>query len=166
MSWQRVPDDDERVHAFRLDGGRDWRLAAACGRGPATGLFVDPSFPECVDCVEELGRRSDGTGAAPTRADGVPRRREPRPEIASLLREARDAGVAVEELDADHVRLRYDATVREHWLAVDRLYDAVRHHSAVEGDGTFECAPLNWVVVHFDDAACGESRRPPSGPAP
>jgi arabinogalactan endo-1,4-beta-galactosidase len=58
------------------------------------------------------------------------------------------------------VRLRYDASVREQWLAIDDLIDAVDAHASLEGDGLFESAPDNWVAVHFDHGTCGRSRTP------
>ena len=71
---------------------------------------------------------------------------------------ARRAGVTVDELDAQHVLLTYDARDREQWLAVDELYDAAYPRSTIEADGSFDSAPGNWMVIHFDYGACGMTR--------
>ena len=68
---------------------------------------------------------------------------------------ARQAGVTVDELDGQHVLLMYDARDRDHWLAVDEVYDAAYRRSTIEGDGSFDSAPRNWMVIHFDYGACG-----------
>jgi hypothetical protein len=89
----------------------------------------------------------------PERPKGVNR-------IQPLLDTAREAGVAVEEIDEEHVRLRYDARMRDQWLAVEAIYDAVQELASLEGDGLTDAAPDNWMVVHFDFASCGESLKP------
>ena len=68
---------------------------------------------------------------------------------------ARRVGVTVDELDGQHVLLTYDARDRDHWLAVDEIHDAVYRRSTIEGDGSFDSAPSNWMVIHFDYGACG-----------
>ena len=73
---------------------------------------------------------------------------------------ARRAGVTVTELDGQHVQLIYDARDRDAWLAVDELYDAVRGRSIIEGDWSFDSAPSNWLIIHFDYGACGLKLRP------
>lgn len=167
VSWQRV-NDDGALHGFRLDAGRDWRLASACGRGPARGVFVDPQAPLCEECRAILERAAAGPEAQeppPPEPERTPLRQRstPRPDIAALLDATRQSGATIEQLDDDHVRVLYDASNREQWIAIDDLSDAVAGHAALEGDGMFESAPNNWVVVHFDDATCGESRAPSGG---
>lgn len=87
-----------------------------------------------------------------------------RPPAVSLIQpqidSARRVGVTVDELDRQHVRLKYDARDRDAWLAVDDLYDAVRGRSTIEGDRSFGSAPSNWLVIHFDYGACGLRLRP------
>jgi hypothetical protein len=82
-----------------------------------------------------------------------------RPPAVAVIRPqidvARQVGVTVDELDALHVVLTYDARDRDHWLAVDAIVDAVRGRSTIEGDGSFDSAPENWILVHFDYGACG-----------
>ena len=82
-----------------------------------------------------------------------------RPPAISMIRPqieiARRVGVTVEELDGQHVMLTYDARDRDHWLAADAIYDAVFTRSTIEGDRSFDSAPRNWVLVHFDYGACG-----------
>ena len=85
----------------------------------------------------------------------VPRRPPPVSTIRSLLNDARSVGVRVEEVDEHHVWVAYDARDRDHWLAVDAVYDAVRVRSLVEGDGAFPSGPDNWMLIHFDYGACG-----------
>jgi hypothetical protein len=77
-----------------------------------------------------------------------------------LLETARAAGVQVEEIDEEHVRLRYDALERDQWLAVEEIYESVHEHASLEGDGHTDAAPNNWMVVHFDFASCGKSLGP------
>ena len=71
---------------------------------------------------------------------------------------ARRAGVTVDELDGHHLLLTYDARDRDQWLAVDELYDAAYRRSTIEADGSFDSAPGNWMVIHFDYGACGMTR--------
>jgi hypothetical protein len=82
-----------------------------------------------------------------------------RPPAVSLIQpqidSARRVGVTVDELDEQHVRLNYDARDRDAWLAIDDLYDAVRGRSTIEGDRSFDSAPSNWLIIHFDYGACG-----------
>ena len=68
--------------------------------------------------------------------------------------------MTVDELDGQHVRLKYDARDRDAWLAVDELYDAVRGRSTIEGDWSFDSAPSNWLIVHFDYGSCEFKLRP------
>jgi len=75
--------------------------------------------------------------------------------IQPQLDSARRVGVTVDELDGQHVRLNYDARDRDAWLAVDELCDALRGRSTIEGDRSFESAPSNWLMIHFDYGACG-----------
>lgn len=84
-------------------------------------------------------------------------RPDTRARIEPLLVRARATGVAVEELDRQHVRLRYDACLHDQWLAVDDLYETVRAYATLEGEGRFEAAPRNWMVIHLDGTACGET---------
>lgn len=87
-----------------------------------------------------------------------------RPPAVSLIQpqidSARRVGVTVDELDRQHVRLKYDARDRDAWLAVDDLYDAVRGRSIIEGDRSFGSAPNNLLIIHFDYGACGLRLRP------
>ena len=87
-----------------------------------------------------------------------------RPPAVSLIQpqidSARRVGVTVNELDGQHVRLIYDARDRDAWLAIDELYDAVRGRSTIEGDWSFDSAPSNWLIIHFDYGACGLKLRP------
>ena len=87
-----------------------------------------------------------------------------RPPAISLIEpqfdSARRVGVTVEELDAQHVRLNYDARDRDAWLAVDELNDAVRSRSTIEGDWSFDSAPSNWLIIHFDYGSCALKLRP------
>lgn len=82
-----------------------------------------------------------------------------RPSAVSLIRrqmeQARGVGVTVDELDRQHVMVAYDARDHDHWLAVDDIYDAVYSRSTIEGDRSFDSAPSNWMVVHFDFGECG-----------
>ena len=90
-----------------------------------------------------------------------------RPSAISMIRPqieiARRVGVTVDELDNQHVMLNYDARDRDHWLAAEELFDAVYMRSTIEGDTSFDSAPRNWLLVHFDYGACGLERR--DGPA-
>ena len=166
VSWQRVGDDSGVLHGFRLDAGPDWRLAAACGRGPARGVFVDADLPMCPDCRTVLARAATPRAPAtptpeppgPTPPVELPS--TPRPDFERVFEAVRASGATVEDLDPDHVRVLYDASNREQWIAIDDLCDAVAGHAALEGEGMFDSAPNNWVAIHFDNAACGESRRP------
>lgn len=107
----------------------------------------------------------------------VPERPAPVSVIRPHLDAARVVGVHADELDARHVLLSYDARNREQWLAVDQVREATLSSSTIEGDRSFESAPNNWVVIHFDYGACaGEwpssgfarsaQRRPASGADP
>ena len=103
------------------------------------------------------------------RSDRVALARVPdRPPAVSLIQPqidtARRAGVIVDEVDGQHVRLNYDARNRRAWLAVDELYDAVRGRSTIEGDRSFDLAPGNWLIIHFDYGACGSQTGPHGKP--
>jgi hypothetical protein len=63
-------------------------------------------------------------------------------------------GVKADAFDPQHILLNYDARNRDQWLAVDRLQDAARSRSTIEGDWSFTSAPDNWMVIHFDYGAC------------
>lgn len=102
-------------------------------------------------------RHATGRRAALAR---VPERPNTQARIQPLLAEARTVGVLVEELDGQHLRLLYDARVREHWLVIDAIYDAIHDYAAIEGEGQTEASPANWMVIHFDYAAC-ETSFPP-----
>ena len=82
-----------------------------------------------------------------------------RPPAVSMIRPqieiARGVGVTVDELDGRHVMLNYDARDRDHWLAADAICDAVFTRSTIEGDRSFDSAPRNWLLIHFDYGACG-----------
>jgi hypothetical protein len=97
------------------------------------------------------GLRRRGARAARAR---VPERPAPISLIRPHIEAARVAGVRVAELDRQHVLLSYDARNRDQWLAVDRLHDAARSRSTIEGDSSFASAPGNWIVIHFDHGAC------------
>ena len=97
--------------------------------------------------------RRDQLARVPKRPIGVDR-------IRPLLEVARAAGVLVEELDTEHVRLRYDAREHDQFIAIDNIYDAVHDQSSLEGDGRFDVAPDNWMVIHLDYATCGTSFAP------
>ena len=90
-----------------------------------------------------------------------------RPPAIAVIRPqveiARQFGVHVEELDDQHVRLTYDARDRDHWLAIDALSEAVYRHCTIEGDGSFDSAPSNWMVIHFDYGACDSKDRNDGG---
>lgn len=90
----------------------------------------------------------------------VPERPRGVNRIQPLLETAREAGVSVEELDEDHVRLRYDALERDQWLAVEAIYDAVQELASLEGDGHTDAAPHNWMGIHFDFSSCERSLTP------
>ena len=81
-----------------------------------------------------------------------------RPAAISMIRPqiemARGVGVVIDEFDGEHVMLTYDARDRDHWLATDEIYDAVYTRATIEGDRSFESAPRNWLLVHFDFGAC------------
>lgn len=85
----------------------------------------------------------------------VPDRPPALSRIQPQIDSARMVGVTVDELDGRHVRLTYDARDRDAWLAVDDLCEAVRLRSRIEGDRSFDSAPSNWLIVHFDYGACG-----------
>lgn len=67
---------------------------------------------------------------------------------------ARSVGVKADVFDPRHILVNYDARNRDQWLAVDRLHEAARSRSTIEGDWSFASAPNNWIVVHFDYGAC------------
>jgi len=90
----------------------------------------------------------------------VPERPRGVNRIQPLIDAARAAGVSIEELDEDHVRLRYDARERDQWLAIEDIYEGVHEHATLEGEGRTEAAPDNWMVVHFDFSSCGTSMAP------
>jgi hypothetical protein len=90
----------------------------------------------------------------------IPERPSAIARVQPLLDRARDAGIVVEELDAQHVRLRYDSRLRDQWLIVDEVFEAVRDHATVAGDGQTDAAPDNWMIVHFDFGSCGQSFAP------
>ena len=93
----------------------------------------------------------------------VPDRPAPISLIGPQIEAARAVWIAVEEQDRHHVRLEYDARDRDQWLAVDQLLDVAYTRSTVEGDRSFESAPNNWIVIHFDYGACGGEAKP-NGP--
>ena len=80
--------------------------------------------------------------------------------IRPHIEAARVVGVTVEELDGQHILVSYDARNRDQWLAVDQLHDSAYGRSTIEGDLSFESAPDNWIVIHFDYGACGGKARP------
>ena len=84
----------------------------------------------------------------------VAKRPPPLSAIRSLLDGARGAGVGVEEVDEQHLRLAYDARDHDHWLAVDAIYEAVQARSTIEGDPAFLSGPDNWMLIHFDYGTC------------
>jgi len=90
----------------------------------------------------------------------VPERPRGVSKIQALLDRASAAGVLVEELDEEHVRLRYDARERDQWLVTEDIYEAVHDNASLEGEGRTEAAPDNWMVIHFDFATCGRSFAP------
>lgn len=90
----------------------------------------------------------------------MPERRLGIGRFADELERARQAGITVEELDDHHVRLRYDASARDQWLAIDSLYDAVQNYASVEGVDQTDAAPHNWMVVHLDYGSCGRTFAP------
>ena len=90
----------------------------------------------------------------------VPERPRGVSRIQPLLDAARAAGVLVEDIDEDHVRLSYDASERDQWLAAEDVYEAVHEHASLEGDGRTEAAPDNWMAIHFDFSTCGKSFAP------
>lgn len=110
-----------------------------------------------------LRRRSRRTIDRRAELARVPERPRGVRKIQPLLDTARSAGVAVEQLDEEHVRLRYDARERDQWLAMEAIYEAAHDHASLEGDGHTDAAPDNWMVLHFDFASCGRSFPPDSG---
>lgn len=90
----------------------------------------------------------------------VPERPRGVSRIQPLLEAAQAAGVVVEDIDEDHVRLSYDARERDQWLAAEDIYEAVHEHASLEGDGRTEAAPDNWMAIHFDFSTCGRSLAP------
>ncbi len=138
--------------------GASWRVPTrtSCkGHSPEPCAHRGVNTQEVEMTVHRLRHRRDRAALA---------RVPDRPPAVSLIQRqiesARQVGVAVDELDAQHVRLHYDARDRDAWLAVDDLCDAVRGRSTVEGDRSFESAPGNWLVIHFDYGACGLELRP------
>ena len=106
--------------------------------------------------LRRRGRNTTGRAElarVPERPRGVSR-------IQPLLDAARAAGVVVEEMDDEHVRLSYDARERDQWLAAEDVYEAVHEHASLEGDGRTEAAPDNWMAIHFDFSTCGRSLAP------
>ena len=106
--------------------------------------------------LRRRGRNTTGRAElarVPERPRGVSR-------IQPLLDAARAAGVVVEDIDEDHVRLSYDARERDQWLAAEDVYEAVHEHASLEGDGRTEAAPDNWMAIHFDFSTCGRSLAP------
>ncbi|MEP7082315.1 MAG: hypothetical protein ABI841_04980 [Chloroflexota bacterium] len=81
-------------------------------------------------------------------------------KIQPQLDAARAAGVTVEDIDEDHVRLSYDARERDQWLAAEDVYEAVHELASLEGDGRTEAAPNNWMAIHFDFSTCGKTFAP------
>ncbi len=116
--------------------------------GPFGGLGV--TRKESILTLNRLRQRSARVAVA-----RVPER----PSAISMIRPqieiARGVGVTVDELDRQHVILTYDARDRDHWLAADEICDAVYTRSTIEGDRSFDSAPRNWLLVHFDYGACG-----------
>jgi pyrroloquinoline quinone (PQQ) biosynthesis protein C len=112
--------------------------------------------------VSDLWRLRRGRKAPERRAElaRVPARPIGVARIEPLLEAARASGVSVEEIDAEHVRLRYDAREHDQFVAIDNLYDATHDQGSLEGDGKFETSPNNWMVIHFDYATCGTSFEP------
>ena len=104
--------------------------------------------------------RQRGARAALAR---VPERPPALAVIRAQMEIARRVGVTVDELDSQHVRMTYDARDLDQWLAVDEIYDAVYRRSTMEGDWSFDSAPSNWIVIHFDYGTCG--LKGDSGPA-
>ena len=106
--------------------------------------------------------RRRGRTATDRRAElaRVPERPRGVSRIQPLLDAARAAGVLVEELDDEHVRLSYDARERDQWLAAEDVYEAVHEQASLEGDGRTEAAPDNWMAIHFDYSTCGRSLAP------
>ena len=106
--------------------------------------------------------RRRGRTATDRRAElaRVPHRPRGVSRIQPLLDAARAAGVLVEELDDEHVRLSYDARERDQWLAAEDVYEAVHEQASLEGDGRTEAAPDNWMAIHFDYSTCGRSLAP------
>lgn len=84
----------------------------------------------------------------------VPDRPTPLSMLRPQLDAARSVGVKADVFDPRHILVNYDARNRDQWLAVDRLHEAARSRSTIEGDWSFASAPNNWIVVHFDYGAC------------
>lgn len=122
-------------------------------------LTAAASAPHAMTDLWRLrrGRKATDRRAALAR---VPERPRGVHRIQPLLDAARASGALVEELDEEHVRVRYDARLRDQWLAAEDIYDNVHEYASVEGDGRTETAPGNWMVVHFDYATCRESFAP------
>jgi len=116
--------------------------------GPFGGLGV--TRKESILTLNRLRQRSARVAVA-----RVPERPSAISMIRPLIEIARGVGVTVDELDRQHVILTYDARDRDHWLAADEICDAVYTRSTIEGDRSFDSAPRNWLLVHFDYGACG-----------
>lgn len=118
------------------------------------------SAPQVMSDLWRLRRR--GRGDIDRRAElaRVPERPRGAGKIQPLLEQASAAGVVVEEIDEEHVRLRYDARERDQWLVAEDIYEAVHDHASLEGEGRTEAAPDNWMVIHFDFATCNRSFAP------
>ena len=128
--------------------------------GPFSGLGV--TRKESTLTLNRLRQRSARVAAA-----RVPERPSAMSTIRTQIEIARGVGVTIEEVDGEHVMLTYDARDRDHWLAADEIYDAVYTLSTIEGDRSFDSAPRNWLLVHFDYGACGLDgfdRRAEEGP--
>jgi len=90
----------------------------------------------------------------------VPDRPSAIARVQPLLDRAREAAIVVDELDPQHVRLRYDSRERDQWLVIDEIFEAVHDHATCAGEGQTDAAPENWMVIHFDFGSCGESFSP------
>ncbi len=106
--------------------------------------------------------RRRGRSAIDRRAElaRVPERPRGVGKIQPLLDRATAAGALVEEIDEEHVRVRYDARERDQWLVAEDIYEAVHDQASLEGDGRTEAAPDNWMVIHFDFATCNKTFAP------
>ena len=130
-----------------MDGECPYAVAPKGPSGPFGRLGV--TRKESILTLNRLRQRSARVAVA-----RVPQR----PSAISMIRPqieiARGVGMTVDEVDGEHVMLSYDARDRDHWLAADEIYDAVYARSTIEGDRSFDSAPRNWLLVHFDYGAC------------